>query len=199
MHRRSAPSRTTPACTRAPSKADTEAAHGTSLAGRHSFDEPYATAVTYFKDSYRRDCTKHELLPIIARAYELQNRAEALVALNVFVARASPTGPKRGRREEAHREPLAGSRPRPLRLRRPSPRQRAPPPKRTLLRRWRLHRRRRRQWSPRALHAVAMDRRGRQGGGVGSVRSSWSLHCPVVLTWSHGAPSRRDGAVLPAR
>lgn len=84
-----------PACTRAPSKADTEAAHGAYLAGRHSFDEgDYATAVTYFKDSYRRDCTKHELLPIIARAYELaQNRAEALVALNVFVARASPTDP----------------------------------------------------------------------------------------------------------
>lgn len=78
-----------PACAKPPSKSETDGAHYAYLAGRHSFDEgDYATALTYFKDAYRRDCTKHELLPIIARAYELtQNRTEALLALETFLKR----------------------------------------------------------------------------------------------------------------
>jgi hypothetical protein len=82
-------------CTRTPSKGEVEAAHGAYLAGRHSFDEgDYQTAITYFKDAYRRDCTKHELLPIIARAYELsQNRSEAIIALETYLKRVPGNDP----------------------------------------------------------------------------------------------------------
>ena len=77
------------ACTSKPSQADTEAAHGAYMAGKGSFDEAdYTTAVNYFRDAYRRDCTKHELLVIIARAYELQgNRREAVHALETYLER----------------------------------------------------------------------------------------------------------------
>src|SRR5277367_3721125 len=77
------------ACTSKPSQADTEAAHGAYTAGKGSFDEAdYARAINYFKDAYRRDCTKHELLIIIARAYELQgNRREAVHALETYLER----------------------------------------------------------------------------------------------------------------
>jgi hypothetical protein len=78
-----------PACTAKPSQADTDAAHGAYMAGKGSFDEAdYATAINYFKDAYRRDCTKNDLLVIIARAYELQgNRREAVHALETFLER----------------------------------------------------------------------------------------------------------------
>ncbi|HEY2510617.1 MAG TPA: tetratricopeptide repeat protein [Polyangiaceae bacterium] len=77
------------ACASKPSQADTEAAHGAYMAGKGSFDEAdYTTAVNYFRDAYRRDCTKHELLVIIARAYELQgNRREAIHALETYLER----------------------------------------------------------------------------------------------------------------
>ena len=77
------------ACTAKPSQADTDAAHGAYMAGKGSFDEAdYKTAINYFKDAYRRDCTKPELLAIIARAYELQgNRAEAVHALETYLER----------------------------------------------------------------------------------------------------------------
>ena len=77
------------ACTSKPSQADTEAAHGAYTAGKGSFDEAdYARAINYFKDAYRRDCTKNELLIIIARAYELQgNRREAVRALETYLDR----------------------------------------------------------------------------------------------------------------
>lgn len=82
-----------PPCTKQPSKGEMDAAHYAYLAGRHSFDEgDYATAITYFKDAYRRDCTKHELLPIIARAFELsQDRASAIMALETYLKRV-PAG-----------------------------------------------------------------------------------------------------------
>src|SRR5271170_8049952 len=77
------------ACPTKPSQADTDAAHGAYMAGKGSFDEAdYTTAISYFKDAYRRDCTKHELLEIIARAYELQgNRREAVHALETYLDR----------------------------------------------------------------------------------------------------------------
>jgi hypothetical protein len=76
-------------CSNKPTQADTDAAHGAYMAGKGSFDEAdYTTAVNYFKDAYRRDCTKHELLVIIARAYELQgNRREAIHALETYLER----------------------------------------------------------------------------------------------------------------
>jgi hypothetical protein len=82
------------ACAAKPSQADTDAAHGAYMAGKGSFDEAdYTTAINYFKDAYRRDCTKNELLEIIARAYELKgDRREAVHALETYVDRA-PTAP----------------------------------------------------------------------------------------------------------
>jgi hypothetical protein len=76
-------------CAGKPTAADTEAAHGAYMAGKGSFDEAdYTTAINYFKDAYRRDCTKNELLVIIARAFELQgNRREAVHALETYLER----------------------------------------------------------------------------------------------------------------
>ena len=84
-----------PACTGTPTKADSDAAHGAYIAGKGSFDEnDYARAVDYFKDAYRRDCTKHDLLNIIARAYELKgDRAEAVNALETYLKRVPPNEP----------------------------------------------------------------------------------------------------------
>src|SRR3984885_11661217 len=83
-----------PAGTPKPTQADTDAAHGAYMAGKGSFDEAdYTTAINYFKDAYRRDCTKNELLVIIARAFELQgNRREAVPALETSWERA-PAAP----------------------------------------------------------------------------------------------------------
>ncbi|MGH7285479.1 MAG: hypothetical protein ACRELY_28490, partial [Polyangiaceae bacterium] len=69
-----------PACTSQPSKDDSEVAHGAYIAGKRAFDEnDYPTAIQYFKDAYRRDCTKYELLNIISRSYELKgDRPEAI-------------------------------------------------------------------------------------------------------------------------
>ena len=81
---------TYPSCEgRKPTQADTDAAHGAYVAGKGSFDEAdYTTALNYFKDAYRRDCTKHELLVIIARAYELKGeRSEAIRALETYLER----------------------------------------------------------------------------------------------------------------
>jgi len=80
---------TYPACTKAPTQADTDAAHGAYMAGKGSFDEAdYTTALNYFKDAYRRDCTKHELLIIIARAFELKgDKREAVHALETYLER----------------------------------------------------------------------------------------------------------------
>lgn len=84
-----------PSCTGTPTKADSDAAHGAYIAGKGSFDEnDYARAVDYFKDAYRRDCTKHDLLNIIARAYELKgDRAEAVNALETYLKRVPPNEP----------------------------------------------------------------------------------------------------------
>ena len=84
-----------PACTGNPTKTDSDAAHGAYIAGKGSFDEnDYARAVDYLKDAYRRDCTKHDLLNIIARAYELKgDRAEAVNALETYLKRVPPNEP----------------------------------------------------------------------------------------------------------
>jgi len=81
-------------CKTAPTEAESEAAHGAYLAGKGSFDEAdYTTAVTYFKDAYRRDCTKPELLLALARAYELKgDRAEAVNALETYLRRVPGPG-----------------------------------------------------------------------------------------------------------
>ncbi len=91
-----APQLTTyPACSTQPSKDDSEVAHGAYIAGKRAFDEnDYPTAIQYFRDALKRDCTKYELLNIISRAYELQgNRPEAINALQVYLKRAPANDP----------------------------------------------------------------------------------------------------------
>jgi tetratricopeptide (TPR) repeat protein len=78
-----------PPCTTAPTDADRKAAQGAFAAGQGSFNEAdYATAITYWRDAYRRDCTAHALLLNLARAYELKgDRAEAIASLETYLQR----------------------------------------------------------------------------------------------------------------
>src|SRR4051812_19306817 len=78
-----------PSCTTAPTEADRKAAQGAFAAGQGSFNEAdYATAITYWRDAYRRDCTAHALLLNLARAYELKtDRAEAITSLETYLQR----------------------------------------------------------------------------------------------------------------
>ena len=83
-----------PECTVKPSADDSEAARNAYLFGKRKYDEAeYATAVSYFKDAYKTDCTKHEILIIISRSYELSgNKAEAINALETYLKRV-PNAP----------------------------------------------------------------------------------------------------------
>jgi hypothetical protein len=84
-----------PACTGKPSPSDSEAAHSAFLLGKRFFDEAdYGSAIHNFVDAYKLDCTKTELLTIIARANELSgNKAEAVHALETYLTRAPNLGP----------------------------------------------------------------------------------------------------------
>lgn len=72
------------------SQGEQDAAHGAFLAGKAAYDEAdYQKAIDYFKDAYKRDCTKHALLNFIARAYEAKgDRPEAINALETYLQRA---------------------------------------------------------------------------------------------------------------
>src|SRR5215831_7800867 len=78
-----------PPCTTAPTDADRKAAQGAFAAGQGSFNEAdYPTAITYWRDAYRRDCTAHALLLNLARAYELKgDRPEAVNSLETYLQR----------------------------------------------------------------------------------------------------------------
>lgn len=94
-----------------PSPGQTSAAHAMYLAGKVAFDEAeYDKAIGNFREAYSRDCTKHDLLVIIARAYELKgDRAEAVRALETYVERvpSSPDVDTHKRRIAKLREELA--------------------------------------------------------------------------------------------
>ncbi len=69
---------------------DQDAARGAWLAGKAAFEEAdYNKAIDYFKDAYKRDCTKQVLLKDwIARSYESKgDKAEAINALETYLAR----------------------------------------------------------------------------------------------------------------
>jgi tetratricopeptide (TPR) repeat protein len=78
-----------PPCTTTATDADRKAAQGAFLAGHGSFNEgDYQTAITYWRDAYRRDCTAHLLLVNLARAYELLgDRPNAVTALETYLER----------------------------------------------------------------------------------------------------------------
>lgn len=78
-----------PACKSTPTKSERKGAQGAFAAGEASFKEAdYATAIVYWHDAYRRDCTAHALLRNLATAYELLgDRPAAIHALETFLAR----------------------------------------------------------------------------------------------------------------
>jgi len=84
-----AQSRPYPECTAEPTESDIAAAKGAFQAGQVSFNEAdYDRTITYWEDAYRRDCTAHEQLLNLARAYELKgDKAQAVEALQTFLAR----------------------------------------------------------------------------------------------------------------
>jgi hypothetical protein len=85
-----------PACTVKPTVSDSEAAHSAFLLGKRFFDEAdYGSAIHNFVDAYKLDCTKTELLTIIARANELSgDRAEAVHALETYLLRVQNLAPE---------------------------------------------------------------------------------------------------------
>lgn len=80
----------TPACSATSvSQANSDQAHAIYNAGRVAYDEGnYDGAITQFRDAYRRDCAKHDLLIIISRSYELKgDKVEAVKALELYLER----------------------------------------------------------------------------------------------------------------
>jgi tetratricopeptide (TPR) repeat protein len=71
-------------------QAKSDEAHSFYGAGRALYDEGnYNAAIAQFREAYKRDCSKHDLLVIISRSYELNgDRAEAIRALEAFVERS---------------------------------------------------------------------------------------------------------------
>jgi hypothetical protein len=94
-----------PECRRTPTKGDTEAARSKYLAGKVDYDEAkYDAAIAQFREAYARDCTKHDLLVIISRAYELKgDKGEAIAALKTYLKRVPEDSPAAA----AHRNRLA--------------------------------------------------------------------------------------------
>lgn len=82
-----------PACVSV-SQAQSEKAHDLYKAGKVQYDDNnWDAAIGTFRDAYSRDCTKHELLVIISRAYELKgDRAEAIRALETYLERDPKSG-----------------------------------------------------------------------------------------------------------
>jgi hypothetical protein len=81
-----------PTCTKTPvSKEDSEAAHQQYTVGKVKYDEAdFSEAVARFLRAYKLDCTKHELLVIISRSFDMvNNRPEAIRALETFLKRAT--------------------------------------------------------------------------------------------------------------
>lgn len=100
-----------PVCKSAPTSSERKGAQGAFAAGEASFKEAdYTTAITYWRDAYRRDCTAHALLRNLATAYELMgDRPAAIHALETFLAR-QPKDPEAGaiqRRIDNLKEQLA--------------------------------------------------------------------------------------------
>src|ERR1700730_15689471 len=71
-------------------KSDIDRAHTVFLSGKQFLEESnYDKAISYFKDAYSIDCSRHAMLPIIATAYERKgDKSEAVRALEEYVRRA---------------------------------------------------------------------------------------------------------------
>lgn len=92
---------------------ESERAHVIYQAGKVQYDDAnYDAAIAQFREAYKRDCSKHELLVIISRAYELkQDRGEAIRALELYLARepSSPDAATHRNRIENLRKQLAAT------------------------------------------------------------------------------------------
>ncbi len=82
-----------PPCASVPT-AESERAHKLYEAGKAYYDDgAYENAIAQFREAYRKDCSKHELLIIVSRSYELRtDRAEAIRALETYLERV-PNSP----------------------------------------------------------------------------------------------------------
>jgi tetratricopeptide (TPR) repeat protein len=79
-----------PACNAASvAQGESERAHTIYQAGKVQYDDKnYDAAIAQFREAYKRDCSKHDLLIIISRAYELKgDKVEALRALEMYLER----------------------------------------------------------------------------------------------------------------
>jgi tetratricopeptide (TPR) repeat protein len=100
-----------PTCNREIKQAESDAAHAKYLSGKVDYDEgKYESAIQNFRQAYDKDCSKHELLVIISRAYELNhNLPEAIKALEVYLERqpTSADAPTHKSRVASMKEKLA--------------------------------------------------------------------------------------------
>ena len=120
---RSAPAHAEPvaayplACTSVPA-AKVDEAYAFYKAGRALYDEGnHDAALAQFREAYKRDCSKHDLLVIISRSYEQKGeRAEAAHALEVFLERVkdSPDAATYRTKIDNLKKPLPGPRPPPV-------------------------------------------------------------------------------------
>lgn len=78
-----------PACNHPVSNDDSEAAHKKYIAGKSAYDDSrWDVAIARFREAYQKDCTKHELLVILSRAYEFNHDfVEAIRALETYLDR----------------------------------------------------------------------------------------------------------------
>lgn len=76
-------------------KTESDKAHDLFRSGKQYYDDNnQELAISLFRDAYKKDCSKHEILIIISRAYELKgDKAEAARALEIFLQR-DPTNPE---------------------------------------------------------------------------------------------------------
>lgn len=90
-----------PTCNRQVTPDEAESAHQKYIAGKVDYDEArYDSAIERFRDAYAKDCTKHDLLIIISRAYEQRgDRQEAIRALEEYIKRV-PSSPDKSTYEK---------------------------------------------------------------------------------------------------
>ena len=90
-----------PTCSKDVKQEEVDAARQKYIAGKVDYDEGrYESAIERFRDAYTKDCTKHDLLIIISRAYEqAQDRPEAIRALEEYLKRV-PNSPERSTYEK---------------------------------------------------------------------------------------------------
>jgi hypothetical protein len=119
------------ACSSVP-QSESERAHTIYQAGKVQYDDKnYDAAIAQFREAYKRDCSKHDLLIIISRAYELKgDRVEALKALEMYLERVpnSPDAPTHRNGIESLKRQIAAAPPPTVTAPPPSATTTAPPP-----------------------------------------------------------------------